>query len=691
MSSKHRRAHGRLTVEQLEDRLLLAWTALGPAPEAFFQQGGYQPKMNVSGRVSALAYDNSFDDQNHPALFVGSASGGIWRTTDVSSNSPVWEAVSNNIKLPLGSAQSIASGLADIGALAVDPNHGKIIYAGTGEANYSDDSRYGGGILRSTDGGTAGSWELISRGPSNAFFRESIAKIIVDPTDLSGNTLFAAVVPPGQGGYGSGTGGYNSPLDRYDGLYRSTDGGKTWTKLQILNPMPGNPDPPLTITDIDYNIVPLPTPTGTGRQLVLYVAVGNPKYLSRTPHSGIYRSFQRGDTGSWQALTLPDEARNAANLGRIALAADHRDFKPLLDVVVSYPTAFTLPMLVGVFSTSNLGVTWEDISPVSEGVMRGKVGPENAVDVLGKQGTYDITAVLAPDPAHPNATPVLYVGGQGKANANPAEFQPGVIAYDGTRWRDIDVATATVVGPHVDHHALAVGAGVIYDGNDGGVWKFNPNALKPPGTWTNLNQNLNITQVNGVSSNKAAPSNVVILEGSQDNGLARDTPPLSNTTWVWKAPFTGDVGLVRFASDNRTAYAIVGGKGTNRTIIRQSLDGGLTWTRNVTTNPTPGGVNNGMQQDVGNTFYPVFAISPTNPNHVVIASNKLWIGDSTKRFPNQPVFSDLRPTNGTDPVLDGSKITALAWADDSPTGGTIYAGTTNGGLWKITGINTNTV
>src|SRR5215472_10685064 len=124
MSSKHNRRRARLSVEELENRLLLAWTALGPAPEAGWRNGGYQPPMDISGRVSALAYSPDIYANlkipgfpnllQTPALFVGSASGGIWRTTDVSSNSPSWQAVSDNIKLLPGLPLGAASGLVDI-------------------------------------------------------------------------------------------------------------------------------------------------------------------------------------------------------------------------------------------------------------------------------------------------------------------------------------------------------------------------------------------------------------------------------------------------------------------------------------------------------------------------------------------------------------------------------------------------
>jgi photosystem II stability/assembly factor-like uncharacterized protein len=159
------------------------WTQLGPnaIPKGQTYGGG---RVLVTGRVTAIAVDPTDRDR----LFVGTAQGGVWRSTDRGDQ---WQAMTDN-------AASLA-----IGALTIDPNNHQTIYAGSGEANFSQDSYYGAGILKSTDGGTT--WTQLG---AATFVGLRIARIAVTPG--TANRVFAA------------TGG---------GLYRSTDGGTTWTRM----------------------------------------------------------------------------------------------------------------------------------------------------------------------------------------------------------------------------------------------------------------------------------------------------------------------------------------------------------------------------------------------------------------------------------------------------------------------------
>jgi hypothetical protein len=80
-----------IQVEELEPRVLLAWTAIGPQPELDTHQ---QP---VTGRVSALAVSVNVGPGGGSDLLLGTASGGIWRTTDIASNTPNWTPVSDQL------------------------------------------------------------------------------------------------------------------------------------------------------------------------------------------------------------------------------------------------------------------------------------------------------------------------------------------------------------------------------------------------------------------------------------------------------------------------------------------------------------------------------------------------------------------------------------------------------------------
>jgi len=91
-------------------------------------------RVLVTGRITAIVVDPV--DTN--IIYIGTAQGGVWKTTDGGLN---WAPKSDN-------EVSLA-----IGALAMDPSNRLILYAGTGEGNFSGDSYYGNGILKTTDGG----------------------------------------------------------------------------------------------------------------------------------------------------------------------------------------------------------------------------------------------------------------------------------------------------------------------------------------------------------------------------------------------------------------------------------------------------------------------------------------------------------------------------------------------------------
>lgn len=147
----------------------------------------------MSGRIAAL--DAAAQKDGKTLVYVGAASGGVWKSTD-----------SGTTFKPVFDKQPVQS----IGAIAIDPTNPKTVWVGTGEGWTRNTVSIGDGIYKSTDGGDT--WT--NMGLPNS---ERIVKVVVDPKD--GNTVFACV--PGKL--------WSDSADR--GLYKTTDGGKHWSLI----------------------------------------------------------------------------------------------------------------------------------------------------------------------------------------------------------------------------------------------------------------------------------------------------------------------------------------------------------------------------------------------------------------------------------------------------------------------------
>src|SRR5690349_21921157 len=147
----------------------------------------------MSGRISAI--DGIREPSGKITLFVGAASGGIWKSDDQGTRCR-----------PVFDEQSVQS----IGAIAIDRKNPKNVWVGTGESWTRNSVSIGDGIYKSTDGGE--SWTHVGLEKS-----ERIAKIRVSPNNS--DTVFVAV--PGAL--------WSDSPDR--GLYKTSDGGKTWNQV----------------------------------------------------------------------------------------------------------------------------------------------------------------------------------------------------------------------------------------------------------------------------------------------------------------------------------------------------------------------------------------------------------------------------------------------------------------------------
>ncbi len=222
------------------------------------------------GRVVAVAADPV--KQN--LYYFGAVAGGVWRSDDAGL---YWE--------PISDGQLTAS---SIGALAVAPSDGNVIYAGTGEATIRIDVTHGDGVYKSTDGGK--NWAHIGLDDSR-----HIGEIVVHPDDP--DTVYVAAL------------GHAFRDSEERGLYRSNDGGITWERVLHVSDRAGA---------IDVAIDP-------NNPRILFATIWQARRTfwsmdSGGPDSGLYRSLDGGDT--WEELSAgrPDNGLPDGTLGKIGVA-----------------------------------------------------------------------------------------------------------------------------------------------------------------------------------------------------------------------------------------------------------------------------------------------------------------------------------------------------------------------------------
>jgi len=254
----------------------------------------------TSGRVIDLAVN----PKNKKEYFVAAASGGVWKTTN---GGITYDPVFDN------------EGSYSIGCVRIDPGNPNIVWVGSGENNNQRSVAYGDGVYKSEDGGK--SWK-------NTGLKESehIGMIAIDPSDA--NTVYVAAYGPL----------WSAGGDR--GIYKTTDGGKSWKKILNVSENTG-------FNEIHIDPRNSNTLYACAHQRRRHVFT----YISGGPETNIYKSTDGGTTWDTLRTGLPD-----VDKGRIGLAISPVNPDYLYAIIEASDKKG------GVFRSTNRGASWEKMS-----------------------------------------------------------------------------------------------------------------------------------------------------------------------------------------------------------------------------------------------------------------------------------------------------------------------------------------
>ncbi len=374
----------------------LPWQFIGPT--------------NISGRVADIAVADTAAGR---AIYVAGATGGIWKSTDHGAS---WT--------PIFEHQATAS----LGDLAVAPSNPDIVWAGTGEANIFRASLAGTGVYRSSDAGRT--WQHMGLTDTH-----TIARIVVHPTNP--DVVYVAAA------------GHEWTDNEMRGVFKTTDGGRTWKKVLYRSPRTGA---------IDLLMDPSDPAT-------LYAAMwqrvrrkwSDPRVEPGYGEGGIWKTTDAGATWTEADLGLSSPPLR----GRIGLDISRSNPSVLYALVDSYDQgrparpnendAYGRPLPPGkgiirgmeIYRTDDKAGTWHRVSGQT---------PQTAQQMMGLTNTYGwVFAQIRVDPADVDTVYALGL------SVN--------VSHDG------GATFARMNASHGDNHALWIdpkNPKILYNGNDGG-------------------------------------------------------------------------------------------------------------------------------------------------------------------------------------------------------------------------------
>lgn len=312
----------------------LAATASLAAPPKIdsFTFGGLSARSlgpaTMSGRISSLDGVSADPENGRPmTLWVGTASGGVWRSKD---GGTTFDAVFD---------EHIQS----IGAVRVDPSAPDTVWVGTGESWTRNSVSVGRGVYKTTNGGD--SWQLLGLEDT-----ERISAIRIDPND--GDTVYVCAT------------GHLWNANEERGLYKTTDGGANWQKILYVDADTGCADIDLDPQDPQ----------------VVYAAMWQFRrepdfFTSGGPGSGLHRSRDGGKT--WEILT---EGMPEGDLGRIAVAVAPSRPSVVYATVEADKNAL--------YRSDDVGETWTQLNASTNIAMRPFYFSELVVDPVDFRRVY---------------------------------------------------------------------------------------------------------------------------------------------------------------------------------------------------------------------------------------------------------------------------------------------------------------
>lgn len=584
------------------------WTEIGPG--------------NVGGRINTIWVDSA----NAQHLIVGAAGGGLWQSLDGGTS---WAAVAD------------FPGTLAVGAFAQVSTTSFL--AGTGDQ--FNELQPGIGLVSSTDGGKT--WTPVaSTAPSSSnpdwYYVNSLAvsssgTVLAATGDFGTPSDLLATTEPGAGA---------------GGVWRSADGGKTWTKVW---------------------------PTG-GREDVSYDVVFDPNNpnaaVADTDFGTVVYSKDGGATWS-VASGLPTQQ----SLGyRVSLAFDASTPGSVYALVDNAPHGGPSGE---VFHSTDDGQTWSLLAGTNafvnanSGTAAGALCDNTFPGTPECQGDYDNVIAVFPQ-------------GSGKP---PSILAAGIDIFastdGGATWSQVGNPYGATSGTtlHADQHAIAVSATTLYVGNDGGMYK---QAIGSPYNWTAINSGLAITQFYridghaGVTASQNAPGGIPItpiLAGAQDNGMqlyqgySSGGAPQPND-WV---SFIGGDGVAALVDpvDGNFLY----GEYPNLA-ISHSTTGGPSGQFFNTQPP-----DDSATPPTANFIAPIKLVPNRTQAAIQMLAGgaSLWIGSNINSV--NPTWSSLN--NSSLPVgSNGNYISAIAV--DPNTNNNIWVGFDNGALWHTTNATAQT-